>query len=46
MTFDGEYVIAKVKIGGEERYMFNPWVFYRKASEPDKTLRALFSAKA
>jgi hypothetical protein len=45
ITFDGEYVIARVRIGDVERYMFNPWVFYRKSTAPDKTLRALFSAK-
>lgn len=45
MTFDGQYVIARVKLGGNERYMFNPWVFYRQNSEPDGTLRALFNSK-
>jgi hypothetical protein len=45
MTFDGQYVIARVKLGGTERYMFNPWVFYRQNSEPDTTLRALFNSK-
>lgn len=45
MTFDGEYVIAKVKVGGKESYMFNPWVFYRKNSEPDKTLQTMFNVK-
>lgn len=43
MTFDGQYVIARVKLGGNERYMFNPWVFYRQNSEPDGTLRAVFN---
>jgi hypothetical protein len=45
MTFDGQYVIARVKLGGNERYMFNPWVFYRKDDTPDNTLRALFNSK-
>lgn len=45
MTFDGEYVIAQVTVGGQRMYMFNPWVFYRKNSEPDTTLQAVFSVK-
>lgn len=45
MTFDGEYVIAQVTVGGKRMYMFNPWVFYRKNSEPDKTLQAMFNVK-
>lgn len=45
MTFDGEYVIAKVTVGGKQSYMFNPWVFYRKDDEPDKTLQAIFNVK-
>jgi hypothetical protein len=45
MTFDGEYVIAQVIVGGKRVYMFNPWVFYRKNSEPDKTLQAVFNVK-
>lgn len=45
MTFDGEYVIAQVTIGGKRMYMFNPWVFYRKNSAPDNTLQALFNVK-
>jgi hypothetical protein len=45
MTFDGKYVIARVKVGGSEKYMFNPWVFYRKMSAPDKTLQAMFNVK-
>ncbi|MEW9697961.1 hypothetical protein [Paenibacillus sp. SI8] len=46
MTVDGEYVIAKVAIGGVESYMFNPWIFYRKMSVPDETLRTIFRVKA
>lgn len=46
MTFDGEYVIAQVTVGGKRMYMFNPWVFYRKNNEPDSTLQAVFSTKA
>jgi len=46
LTVDGEYVIAKVTVGGVESYMFNPWVFYRKTTQPDDTLRRLFSVKA
>lgn len=46
LTVDGEYVIAKVTIGGIESYMFNPWVFYRKMTQPDETLRAIFRVKA
>lgn len=45
MTFDGEYVIAQVIVGGKRVYMFNPWVFYRKNNEPDKTLQAVFNVK-
>jgi hypothetical protein len=45
MTFDGEYVIAQVTVGGKRMYMFNPWVFYRKNSEPDTTLQAVFNVK-
>lgn len=45
MTFDGEYVIAKVTVGGRQSYMFNPWVFYRKDDEPDKTLQRIFNVK-
>ena len=45
MTFDGEYVIAQVIVGGKRMYMFNPWAFYRKSSEPDKSLQAVFNVK-
>lgn len=46
MTVDGEYVIAKVTVGGVEMYMFNPWIFYRKMTAPDETLRTIFRVKA
>jgi hypothetical protein len=46
MTFDGEYVVARIKVGSEpERYTFNYRVIYRKDSEPDKTLQAMFNVK-
>lgn len=46
MKFDGEYVIARIRVGNEpERYTFNPSVFYRLSSEPDATLQALFNVK-
>jgi hypothetical protein len=45
MIVDGEYVIAKVTIGDTDMYMFNPWIFYRKMTEPDDTMRAIFSVK-
>lgn len=45
MTFDGEYVIAQVTVGGRKMYMFNPWVFYRKNGAPDSTLQAVFNVK-
>lgn len=46
MKFDGEYVIARIKVGNEpERYTFNPSVFYRQDNEPDKTLVAMFEVK-
>ncbi|MRX54688.1 hypothetical protein GJU41_11960 [Bacillus idriensis] len=44
MTFDKEYVVARIKVGSEpERYTFNPRVFYRKDGEPDATLIAMFN---
>lgn len=46
MTFDGEYVVARIKVGAEpERYTFNPSVFYRQNKAPDATLRSLFNVK-
>lgn len=46
MKFDGEYVIARIKIGNEpERYTFNPSVFYRQDGAPDKTLLAMFAVR-
>jgi len=45
MKFDGEYVIARIKLGNEpDRYTFNPSVFYRQDSAPDATLQAMFNA--
>jgi hypothetical protein len=44
MTFDGKYVVARIKVGKEpERYTFNPNVFYRKGEEPDDTLKGMFN---
>lgn len=44
MKFDGEYVVARIKVGTEpERYTFNPSVFYRQDNEPDATLQAMFN---
>lgn len=45
MVFDGEYVIAQVKVGGKTSYMLNHTVFYRKKGEPDATLRRIFNVK-
>ncbi|NLS42521.1 AsnC family protein [Bacillus subtilis] len=46
MKFDGEYVVARIKVGTEpERFTFNPNVFYRQSKTPDKTLIALFNVK-
>lgn len=46
MKFDGEYVVARIKVGGEpERYTLNPSVFYRQDRDPDDTLQAMFSVK-
>lgn len=46
MKFDGEYVIARIKVGSEpERYTFNPSVFYRQDNAPDGSLLAMFSVK-
>lgn len=44
MRFDGEYVIARIKLGSEpERYTFNPSVFYRQDKTPESSLLAMFS---
>ncbi|MED3649964.1 hypothetical protein [Heyndrickxia sporothermodurans] len=44
MTFDGEYVVARIRVGNEpERYTFNPRVFYRQNKAPDSTLQSLFN---
>jgi hypothetical protein len=46
MKFDGEYVVARIKVGSEpERYTFNPSVFYRRGVAPDNTLQAMFNVK-
>lgn len=46
MKFDGEYVVARIRVGSEpERYAFNPSVFYRQNKAPDNTLQAMFSVK-
>lgn len=46
MKFEGEYVIARIKVGSEpERYTFNPNVFYRRNSAPDASLVAMFNVK-
>lgn len=45
MKFDGEYVVARIKLGNEpERYTMNHNVFYRQDNEPDDTLTAMFNA--
>ncbi|MET3658511.1 hypothetical protein [Sporosarcina psychrophila] len=44
MRFDGEYVVARIKLGSEpERYTMNPSVFYRQDNEPGGTLQAMFN---
>lgn len=44
MKFDGEYVVARIKVGSEpERYTMNPSVFYRQDKAPDDTLLAMFA---
>ncbi len=44
MRFDGEFVVARIKVGSEpERYTFNPSVFYRQNKAPDDTLQAMFN---
>lgn len=44
MKFDGEYVVARIKLGSEPaRYTINPSVFYRQDKTPDDTLMALFN---
>lgn len=46
MKFDGEYVVARIKVGSEpERYTMNPSVFYRQDKTPDDTLLAMFSVE-
>lgn len=46
MKFDGEYVVARIKVGSEpERYMMNPSVFYRQSKAPEETLQAMFNVK-
>nr|WP_233168416.1 hypothetical protein [Paenibacillus roseus] len=48
MKFGGEYILARLKFGAESdpvRYFFNPNVFYRKTTQPDDTLLAMFSVK-
>jgi hypothetical protein len=44
-TFNGEYVLAKVKVGKRTQYMFNPWIIYRGSIVPDDTARAIFAIK-
>jgi hypothetical protein len=47
LVFDGEYVVARIKLGKEpERYTFNPNVFYRMDSDPDKTLISMFNVNS
>lgn len=47
MRFDGEYVVARIKVGKEpDRYTFNPSVFYRQNKEPEKTLQSMFNVKS
>jgi hypothetical protein len=46
MKFDGEYVVARIRVGNEpERYAFNPSVFYRQSKAPEDTLQAMFNVK-
>jgi hypothetical protein len=46
MTFDGKYVVARIKVGKEPvRFAFNPNVFYRKGEEPDDTLKGMFNVR-
>jgi hypothetical protein len=46
MKFDGEYVVARIKVGNEpDRYTFNPSVFYRQNKAPENTLQAMFNVK-
>lgn len=46
MKFDGEYVVARIKVGAEpERYTMNPSVFYRQNNDPSDVLVAMFSVK-
>lgn len=44
LKFGDEYVIARLKLGKDvTKYVFNPNVFYRKDTEPDDTLIAMFN---
>lgn len=46
MKFEGKYVVARIKVGGSEKYTFNPNVFYRNKAKPDDTLIAMFNVGA
>lgn len=44
MTFDGVFVVARIKVGKEpERYTMNPSVFYRQDKAPEETLLQMFN---
>ena len=45
ITFGNEYVIAKIRTGGETFFMFNPMVFRRRIREPNDTEKAIFHVK-
>lgn len=45
ITFDGKFVIAQIKVGKATKFMVNPWVIYRKNSEPDATLQTIFAVR-
>jgi hypothetical protein len=43
MKFGDEFVVARLSLGEFKRFVFNPNVFYRKNTEPDATLTAMFN---
>ena len=46
MTFAGQYVIARTKVGREPaKLSFNPYVLYRRDNTPDIHLRTVFQSK-
>ncbi|WP_029191478.1 hypothetical protein [Paenibacillus elgii] len=45
LTVGNEYVIARIAVGGETKYMFNPHVFKRNKRQLNDTEQAMFNVK-